>query len=89
MLPARAAHRKLLRSATIDAVTPASTERRRISERTLIKALQVDRLELYLLMAALRVGRYDSVTHLLYFTVEEAERIAAELGHAPQDWNAL
>lgn len=67
----------------------STTISRRISEREIIRQLGIERLELYLLMAALQVGRYDSITHLLYFTVEEAERVAAELGKPPVDWTAL
>lgn len=71
---------------TTEAANTASADRRRISERMLINALGVEQLELYLLMATQRLGQYDSITHLLYFTEEEAARIAAELGKPPHDW---
>lgn len=53
---------------------------RPISEGRLIEETGIDRLELYLILAADRLGQYDSVSHLLYFTEEEADAIAAQLG---------
>jgi hypothetical protein len=42
--------------------------------------LGVERLELYLLAAAEKIGRFDSLTHLLIFRDEEVNALAARLG---------
>jgi hypothetical protein len=42
--------------------------------------LGIDRLELYLLAAAEKIGRFDSLTHLLLFRDEEVDALAARLG---------
>jgi len=53
---------------------------RRLTESQVATALALDRLELYLLAAELRLGRYDPLTHLLVFTVAGAEHMATRLG---------
>ncbi len=53
---------------------------RRLTESQVATALALDRLELYLLAAELRLGRYDPLTHLLVFTAAEAEHMATRLG---------
>jgi len=52
---------------------------RTLTERLIADVLSVDRLELYLAASELRVGRYDALTHLLSFDLEEVQRIAARL----------
>jgi hypothetical protein len=42
--------------------------------------LGIDRLELYLLAVAEKIGRFDSLTHLLLFRDEEVDALAARLG---------
>jgi len=42
--------------------------------------LGINRLELYLVAAAERAGRYDPLTHLLTFRDDEVDRLAARLG---------
>ena len=54
--------------------------RSELTESQVAGELGIDRLELYLASAAFRLGRYDSITHLLYFSEEEADEIAAQLG---------
>lgn len=54
--------------------------RRTISEGRLIEETGVERLELYLILAAHRTGRYDSISHVLYFSEEEADQIATLVG---------
>ncbi len=61
---------------------------RLLSERQVAAALGIELLELYLLAAELRVGRFDSLTHLLVLTPGEVERIAARLGVACPDLSA-
>ncbi len=53
---------------------------RALTERQVLAALRLDRLQLHLVAADLRVGCFDTLTHLKVFTVEEVERIAAHLG---------
>ncbi len=52
---------------------------RTLTERLVADIFSIDRLELYLAASELRVGRYDSMTHLLSFTLAEVQRIAARL----------
>ncbi len=56
---------------------------RTLTESEVTAALQLDRLQLYLVAAEMRLGRYDSMTHLMAFTTEEVERIAARLELPP------
>ncbi|MBI3406357.1 MAG: hypothetical protein HY046_12960 [Acidobacteria bacterium] len=55
-------------------------ERRYLTEGMLSEFFGIERLEVFLLAAQLKVGQYDSVTHLLMFTPSESDRIAAEFG---------
>jgi N-acyl-L-homoserine lactone synthetase len=61
---------------------------RSLSEREVAAALGIEPLEVYLLAAGLRVGRFDSLTHLLVLTPGEVERMAARLGVPCPDWGA-
>lgn len=54
--------------------------RRTLSEGLVAAALAIDRLELHLAAAALRLGQYDPLTHLMVFNAAEVDRIASELG---------
>ena len=54
--------------------------RRTISEGRLIEETGADRLELYLILASQRIGWYDSISHVLYFSEEEADQVAALVG---------
>ncbi len=56
---------------------------RTLTESDVTAALQIDRLQLHLVAAEMRLGRYDSMTHLMAFTLEEVERIAARLELPP------
>ncbi len=56
---------------------------RTLTESDVTAALQIDRLELHLVAAEMRLGRYDSMTHLLAFTPGEVQRIAARLELPP------
>ena len=55
-------------------------ERRALTEGMFIEETGVDRLQLHLAVAALNLGRYDSVTHILRFSDREADLVAKELG---------
>ena len=57
---------------------PSAT--RKLTERQVLEELGLDRLELYLLVSAERLGRHDLVSHLLVFTDAEVEALAARLG---------
>lgn len=54
--------------------------RSELTESQVAAELGVDRLELYLLAAAEKAGRYDPLTHLLAFRDDEVDRLAARLG---------
>ena len=60
--------------------TSPSSERRDLTEGVLAEYLGIERLEIFLLAAALKAGRYDSITHLLMLTEDEAAAIAGQLG---------
>ncbi|GEM_PF-3848667 len=55
-------------------------ERRALTEGMFIEETGVDRMQLHLAAAALNLGKYDSVTHLLRFSEREAGLVAKELG---------
>lgn len=57
-----------------------SQSRRTVSEGQLTEETGVDRLQLHLASAAHRLGQYDSVSHVLYFSEEEANQVAAVMG---------
>jgi hypothetical protein len=68
-------------------------ERRALSEGLFIEETGADRMQVHLAAAALNLGRYDSVTHLLRFSEREADLLATELGvtrkpRAPLDFAA-
>ncbi len=63
----------------MSASTP-SAQRRALTEGVVANYLGLERLEIYLLACQLGVGQYDSVTHLLMFTDDDAARMAAEIG---------
>ncbi len=54
----------------------------RLTERQVIEELGLDRLELYLIASAERLGRHDPVSHVLIFSDEEVEALATRLGLA-------
>ena len=54
-------------------------ERRNITVSSVANRVAVERMEVYLLAVALKLGRYDSVTHLLTFTEAEVEALEAYL----------
>jgi hypothetical protein len=56
--------------------------RSELTESQVAAELGIDRLELYLVAAAEKAGRYDPLTHLLTFRDEEVDRLAARLGVA-------
>ena len=60
--------------------TDKATRPRTFNERQAAEDLGIDRLQLYLLAAALRAGRYSPLTHLLVFSDAEVEAMAAQLG---------
>lgn len=53
---------------------------RTLTEGQVAEELGLDRLELYLIMAAHNLGKHDSVTHLLVFSEVEVDQIAERLG---------
>jgi len=53
-----------------------------VTERQVLEELGLDRMELYLAATAEKLGRYDPVSHLLVFSDEEVEALAARLGVA-------
>ena len=53
-----------------------------LTEGQVADELGIDRLELYLLVAAEKVGRYYPLTHLLIFHDEEVDTMARRLGVA-------
>ncbi len=55
---------------------------RRLTERQVIEELGLDRMELYLAAMAEKLGRHDPVSHLLVFSDEEVDALAARLGIA-------
>lgn len=55
---------------------------RRLTERQVIEELGLDRMELYLAATAERLGRHDAISHLLVFSEEEVDALAARLGIA-------
>ena len=65
-------------SGKIQEESPRAT--RTLTERQVLAALGLDRLQLHLAAANLHVGRFDTLTHLKVFTLEEVERIAVRLG---------
>lgn len=56
--------------------------RSELTESQVAAELGIDRLELYLVAATEKAGRYDPLTHLLTFRDEEVDRLAARLGVA-------
>ncbi len=52
----------------------------RLTKRQVIEELGLDRLELYLIASAEKLGRHDPVSHVLLFSDEEVEALAARLG---------
>ena len=54
--------------------------RSELTESQVAAELGIDRLELYLVAAAEKMGRYDPLTHLLTFREEEVDALAARLG---------
>jgi len=63
-----------------EAIDTGRPARRTLTEGAVGSYLGIERLEIYLLSCTLGVGQYDSVTHLLMFNDDDAERIAAEMG---------
>lgn len=57
-----------------------SERSRRLTERQVIEELGLDRMELYLAATAERLGRHDAISHLLVFSEEEVDALAARLG---------
>jgi len=55
-------------------------ESRYLTESRVAEELGLDRLELYLAAAQQKIGRYDSLTHLMVFTDEEVDTLARRLG---------
>ncbi len=51
-----------------------------LTEHQVVEELGLDRLELYLIASAERLGRHDSISHLLVFSDEEVDVLAARLG---------
>jgi len=56
-----------------------TTGLRRLTERQVAAELGIDRLEVYLLAAEQRVGRYDPASHVLLFSEAEVDTLAARL----------
>jgi hypothetical protein len=54
----------------------------KLTESRAAEELGVDRLELYLAAAEQHLGHFDVLTHLLVFSDEEVDRLAARLGVA-------
>jgi hypothetical protein len=52
----------------------------KLTESRVAEELGIDRLELYLAAAEQRLGHFDAVTHLLVFSDEEVDALAAHLG---------
>ena len=57
--------------------------RRNLTESSMANRLGVERLEVYLLAAALKLGSYDSITHLLLFSDDEASAMESHLRSHP------
>ena len=54
--------------------------RSELTESQVAAELGIDRLELYLVAATEKAGRYDALTHLLTFNDDEVDALAARLG---------
>ena len=52
----------------------------RLTERQVCEELGLDQVELYLIATAEKVGRHDPVSHLMVFSDEEVDALAARLG---------
>lgn len=60
--------------------SPTDSQSDPLTESRVAEQLGIDRLELYLVAAAEKRGRYDPLTHLLTFRDEDVDAMARRLG---------